>query len=177
LTGALRQTANQRRTEPCPIEAKHYFAKTTTRINVFYICLYILSILTSLFYFVIRVVYIAQGRGSVEIPLNVAVEDPITGQERLVGELLPDLAIGGKITDDMLSRPALASVKRIIDEDTYSYWWSCCVLAAEIGGFILVHLSQQMFVRQDTKFYEMPPDRVAQLRNVCSLPCKVACQD
>ena len=55
---------------------------------------------------------------------------------------------------------------QIVDDDTYSYWWSCCVLAAEIGGFILVHISQQMFVRQDTKFYPLPPEHVQKLRDV-----------
>ena len=40
------------------------------------------------------------------------------------------------------------------------------MLAAEIGGFILVHVSQQMFVRQDTEFYALPPEHVQKLSDV-----------
>ena len=65
-------------------------------------------------------------------------------------------------------------IKQLFEDFTYSYWWSIVVLAAEIGGFILVHLSQQMFIRQDTKFFEMAPERINQLREVrhiCSFYC------
>ena len=65
---------------------------------------------------------------------------------------------------EVLDNPRYEVLRRIVADNTYSFWWSCCVLAAEIGGFILVHLSQQMFCRQDTKFFEMSPERVAQLR-------------
>lgn len=68
---------------------------------------------------------------------------------------------------DVLDNPRYEVLRKIVEDNTFSYWWSCFVLAAEIGGFILVHLSQQMFKRQDTKFFEMSPERVAQLREVC----------
>lgn len=72
-----------------------------------------------------------------------------------------------RAVQSVLSNPRYEVLRRIVEDNTYSFWWSCCVLAAEIGGFILVHLSQQMFCRQDTKFFEMSPERVAQLREVC----------
>jgi hypothetical protein len=171
-TGALRVTANQRRVEPPRTTAKHYFAKTINTRNYYYMFLYALSIVASIAYFAIRIVYIAEGRFSVRIPLNVVVDRPGGGKDE-VGDLLNEAGFdidpyeNDEITESMLDHPLLAGVKGIVERSTYSYWWSCCVLAAEIGGFILVHVSQQMFVRQDTKFYEMPPERVAQLREVC----------
>ena len=90
----------------------------------------------------------------------------------LVGDLLSTAGITvsgsnnvispGDIKDDVQFK----GIKEIMDTHTYSYWWSIIVLAAEIGGFVLVHLSQQMFIRQDTKFYEMQPERVDRLREV-----------
>ena len=71
---------------------------------------------------------------------------------------------------DVLDNPRYEVLRRIVEDNTYNFWWSCLVLAAEIGGFILVHLSQQMFCRQDTKFFEMSPERVAQLREVSPPP-------
>lgn len=73
---------------------------------------------------------------------------------------------GRPCVQEILDNPRYEVLRRIVEDNTYSFWWSCCVLAAEIGGFILVHMSQQMFKRQDTKFFEMSPERVAQLREV-----------
>lgn len=163
-TGALRATA---RTDAAPIAvAPHYHSRTALRVNYLYIFLYALSIIASIFYFVVRVVYIATGRASVKIPQNATFETTIDGRRTnaTLAEILPTLSIGDELTDEILARPELSEVKSFIDEDTYSYWWSCCVLAAEIGGFLLVHISQQMFIRQDTKFYPMPPETVNRLR-------------
>jgi hypothetical protein len=59
---------------------------------------------------------------------------------------------------------------QMINDRTYSYWWSCVVLAAEVGGFILVHISQQMFKRQDTKFYPLTDEHVQRLQDVRPRP-------
>lgn len=151
-------------------DAMHYYAKTTYRANYFYWLLYALSIIASLFYFVVRIIYIAQGNSAPKIPLNFTTLDA-TGTEVQVSELLAgadqDLEIGDTLPDDLLDNdPNFADLRRVIDDETYSYWWSCVVLAAEIGGFILVHISQQMFVRQDTKFYPLPLEHVQKLRDV-----------
>jgi hypothetical protein len=186
----------------------------------------VLSIVASLFYFVVRVIYIAKGTMSPKVPTNLTVVTcPAPNQcgNETVAQLLDgrDIAIGDEIPADLLNTPQFAdlnSVRRpphvifsgiwdflfirdgmlsacvsalpalavvatctsataaacshmlaraqIIHDETYSYWWSCCVLAAEIGGFILVHISQQMFTRQDTKFYPLPPEHVQKLRDV-----------
>ena len=42
--------------------ATHYYAKTTYRANYFYWLLYALSIIASIFYFVVRIYYIALGK-------------------------------------------------------------------------------------------------------------------
>jgi hypothetical protein len=151
----------------------HYYAKTTYRSNYFYWLLFALSILASIVYFVVRIIYIAQGRSALKVPLNLTVKDftknPV--REVRVSELLPDIGIGDELTDSLLNQPELADLKGIVGDETYSFWWSCCVLAAEIGGFILVHVSQQMFIRQDTKFYPLPPEHVQNLRDVRSCCC------
>jgi hypothetical protein len=169
-TGRLISHAHRKlSTLPEPTEstsrAMHYYAKTMYHANYFYWLLFALSILASLFYFVVRIIYIAQGRSAPKIPLNLTVES--NGRNVTVQELLPPgMDIGDELTDDLLKRPEFAGLKRVIDDETYSYWWSCVVLAAEIGGFILVHVSQQMFIRQDTKFYPLPPEHVQHLRDV-----------
>jgi hypothetical protein len=148
----------------------HYYAKTTYRSNYFYWLLFALSILASIVYFVVRIIYIAQGRSALKVPLNLTVKDKNLKEVR-VSELLPDIGVGDELTDSLLNQRELADLKRIVGDETYSFWWSCCVLAAEIGGFILVHVSQQMFIRQDTKFYPLPPEHVQNLRDVRSCCC------
>jgi hypothetical protein len=125
-----------------------------------------MSVAASILYIAVRIYYISRGKASINIPLNVSVRNPLSGVTVTVGELLPKLQVGDEITRDMLNRPELVNVLKIVDGNRYSYWWSCCVLAAEIGGFVLVHVSQQMFYRQHTVFYELPEERVVQLREV-----------
>lgn len=48
----------------------------------------------------------------------------------------------------------------------YSLWWSCVVLIAELGGFVLVHVGQQMFTKQKTKFTIMTEENVARMEQV-----------
>lgn len=85
----------------------------------------------------------------------------------LLADANQDIQIGDTIPEELLENdPNFADLNRVIEDETYSYWWSCVVLAAEIGGFILVHISQQMFVRQDTKFYPLPAEHVQKLRDV-----------
>jgi hypothetical protein len=178
-TGALRVTANQRWTEPPPVTAKHYHAKTVYTRNYTYICLYLLSIVASLVYIALRMYYIATGEKALKIPVNNIVDDPRdpTGRtpirvDALLRRNQQDGSIGAELDmDDINNNPDLAPIKQLVDDYTYSYWWSCVVLAAEIGGFVLVHLSQQMFIRQDTKFFEMAPERIQQLRDVRSRAC------
>lgn len=190
LTGNLRLTANDLGRKEAA--GKHYHAKTTYTMNYTYITLYILSILASLIYIGLRIYYIANGLMRQEIPSNTSVVDTSTCEvassdecsnkvcgpaasecsNMLVGDLLSTAGITvsgsnnvispGDIKDDVQFK----GIKEIMDTHTYSYWWSIIVLAAEIGGFVLVHLSQQMFIRQDTKFYEMQPERVDRLREV-----------
>lgn len=193
-TGALRVTANNRRAEPPATRAKHYHAKTTYTKNYTYITLYILSIIASLVYIGVRIYYIAAGTLRLQIPFNQPVVDIDTCGDAdgpaldspdcssaycgenpecgvvLAGELLATDNVNldnNVIERDLVDTdPRYRGIKALMDDFTYSYWWSIVVLAAEIGGFILVHLSQQMFIRQDTKFYEMAPERVNQLREV-----------
>jgi hypothetical protein len=190
-TGALRVTANNRRAELPATRAKHYHAKTTYTMNYTYITLYILSIIASLVYIGVRIYYIAQGVLRLQIPFNQPVVDVSTcadinspncssefcGANPRVcsvvdaGVLLAQdgvtLESGNNVIEpDLVNDPKYKGIKELLDAFTYSYWWSIVVLAAEIGGFILVHLSQQMFIRQDTKFFEMAPERVNQLREV-----------
>ena len=198
LTGNLRITAraddeldaSQRLKEAGT--GKHYHAKTTYTKNYTYITLYLLSILASLAYILLRIYYIANGLMRQEIPSNTSVVDTSTCDDissddcsnkvcgpatsecstTLVGDLLSSAGITVSGSNNVISPDVIAEdlafkgIKEIMDTHTYSYWWSIIVLAAEIGGFVLVHLSQQMFIRQDTKFYEMAPDRVAQLKKV-----------
>lgn len=183
-------TANNRNAEPPATRAKHYHAKTTYTKNYTYITLYILSIIASLVYIGVRIYYIAKGVLRLQIPFNQPVVDTTTCGDLpddvctseycgnvttpcdviQAGELLAQQGINldnNVIEPDLVNDPQYRGIKELMDAFTYSYWWSIVVLAAEIGGFILVHLSQQMFIRQDTKFYEMAPERINQLREVC----------
>lgn len=191
-TGALRITANKK-TELQDARAKHYHAKTIYTKNYTYITLYTLSVLASLIYIAVRIWYVANGFMRQEIPSNTRVVDtstcvdsgiPIDSNECtniacgdvdnldcdniLAGDLLGEAGIDvmGTISPGDVTGDEFKGIREIMQTHTYSYWWSLFVLAAEIGGFILVHLSQQMFIRQDTKFYEMAPDRLNQLREV-----------
>lgn len=192
-TGALRVTANNRgQGMPPATSAKHYHAKTTYTKNFTYITLYTLSILCSLVYIIVRIWYIATGKLRLQIPFNQPVvetgtcPDPYAkdcnslfcGQNPdvcgtiLAGDLLRGRGVqvegDNVIEPDDVNAIEYKGIKSLMDDFTYSYWWSIIVLAAEIGGFILVHLSQQMFIRQDTKFFEMEPERINQLREVCT---------
>jgi hypothetical protein len=62
VTGQLATTAHRYPSErmDAPM-ATHYYAKTTYRANYFYWLLYALSIIASLFYFFVRIYYIARG--------------------------------------------------------------------------------------------------------------------
>ena len=163
--------------------AVHYYAKTTYRANYFYWLLFALSVLASLFYFVVRIYYIASGKMSVTVPVNQVFVTDINGDltNMTVRELLDEtpqgqrIDIGDELPERLLEQDGFEALNNSINDNTYSYWWSCCVLAAEIGGFILVHISQQMFVRQDTKFYPLPPEHVAQLRDVRPLLLLCCC--
>ena len=174
ITGALITEARRNRhKDAVHSTAIHYYAKTTYRNNYFYWFLFALSIIASLFYFIVRIIYIAQGNSAPKLPLNLEFVDPTrpgdSVQDQIVtlAELLPaGMGVGDSLSDELLAQPQFANLRKEIDEDTYSYWWSCVVLLAEIGGFILVHISQQMFVRQDTKFYPLPPQHVQKLRDV-----------
>ena len=44
--------------------------------------------------------------------------------------------------------------------------YSIIVLVAELGGFVLVHVGQQMFTRQQTQFATMTPDNVSKMAQV-----------
>ena len=46
--------------------------------------------------------------------------------------------------------------------------YSSIVLVAELGGFVLVHVGQQMFTRQRTQFAEMTADNVSKMAQVRS---------
>lgn len=50
--------------------------------------------------------------------------------------------------------------------------YSTIILCAELGGFILVHVGQQMFTRQKTKFGKMPDVNVEKMKQV-TLPVGV----
>lgn len=194
-TGALRVTANNRHAEPPATRAKHYHAKTTYTKNFTYITLYILSIIASIVYIAVRIYYIAEGVLALQIPSNQPVVDTLTCGDEIGGptstnctseycgdnpaqcgtiqasELLAregtGISVNGVIDPSDVEAIEFKGIKQLMEAFTYSYWWSIVVLAAEIGGFILVHLSQQMFIRQDTKFFEMAPERINQLREVC----------
>jgi hypothetical protein len=49
--------------------------------------------------------------------------------------------------------------------------YSTIILCAELGGFILVHVGQQMFTRQTTKFTKMPDVNVEKMKQVSLLSC------
>lgn len=158
--------------------------------NYTYITLYVLSIIASLIYIAVRVYYIANGTMRQEIPFNTRVVDTSTcapadldtdqcsnefcGQEDTAcsniraGVLLEeaDIELSDSITSDDVLAPKFKGIREIMATHTYSWWWSLIVLAAEIGGFVLVHLSQQMFIRQDTKFYKLDDSRVKHLKQV-----------
>ena len=53
---------------------------------------------------------------------------------------------------------------------TYSLWWSIVVFVAEIGGFVLTHIGQQMFWKQDTHFRVMSTFTKEQLQKVHRSP-------
>ena len=57
-------------------------------------------------------------------------------------------------------------LSRVQRQNDAAVIYSSLVLVAELGGFVLVHLGQQMFTRQRTKFTTMTDDNVARLRTV-----------
>ena len=111
VTGQL--VANARRPPSTKKSAAvHYYAKTTYRTNWFYIFLYSLSILASLVYFVVRVIYIATGKKSVHIPLNTTIV--VDGDNVTVAEALNDrVAIGEEIPESLLDRPRYSDLKAV----------------------------------------------------------------
>ena len=111
VTGQL--VANARRPPSTKKSADvHYYAKTTYRTNWFYIFLYSLSILASLVYFVVRVIYIATGKKSVHVPLNTTIV--VDGDNMTVAEALNDrVAIGEEIPESLLDRPRYSDLKAV----------------------------------------------------------------
>lgn len=65
-------------------------------------------------------------------------------------------------------------LQAVEDQNAWAIVYSSIVLVAEFGGFILVHVGQQMFTRQKTKFAKMSPENVAKMSQVllrcCALP-------
>lgn len=93
-TGALRVTANQRVPDvPATTTAKHYHATTTYTYNYVYMFLYALSVVASVIYVAVRLIYIGQGRQSVEIPVNRGFLDE-DGNAITAGELMAEVGLG-----------------------------------------------------------------------------------
>lgn len=105
----------------------HYYAKTTYRANYFYWFIYALSILASLFYFVVRIVYIATGRPGPKIPVNLTIESG--GRNVTVGNLLDEVVlsdpmlmpfeIGDEIPESVLNLPEFSELRQAVDDETY----------------------------------------------------------
>lgn len=57
-------------------------------------------------------------------------------------------------------------LSRVARQNDAALIYSILVLVAELGGFVLVHLGQQMFTRQRTNFTTMTDDNVARMRTV-----------
>ena len=67
------------------------------------------------------------------------------------------------VNPDNASAEALRDVER---QNRAALVYSTIILFAELGGFILVHVGQQMFTRQKTKFGKMPDVNVAKMKQV-----------
>jgi hypothetical protein len=68
-----------------------------------------------------------------------------------------------------VSKPSNASgetLKEIERQNNVALLYSSIVLVAEFGGFVLVHIGQQMFTRQKTKFTTMNADNVERMEHV-----------
>ena len=112
VTGQLVANARRHPSAKLPPTAIHYYAKTTYRTNWFYILLYSLSIIASIFYFVVRVIYISTGKKSVKIPLNTTIV--FGGENVTVSEALNDrVAIGDEIPQSTLDDPAFADLRAV----------------------------------------------------------------
>ena len=69
-----------------------------------------------------------------------------------------------------------AMLARIERQNSAAVVYSIIVLVAEVGGFILVHIGQQMFIKQKTQFAKMTPGnvtRMAQVRHLLHHHCRL----
>lgn len=69
----------------------------------------------------------------------------------------------------MVVRPENATPEALRDierQNRAALVYSTIILCAELGGFILVHVGQQMFTRQKTKFGKMPDANAEKMKQV-----------
>lgn len=58
------------------------------------------------------------------------------------------------------------TLREIDRQNRAALLYSTIILCAELGGFILVHVGQQMFTKQKTKFGKMPDANVEKMKQV-----------
>eukprot|EP00892_Ulva_mutabilis_P010707 jgi/Ulvmu1/8008/UM004_0244.1 len=115
-------------TKPVP----HYLSKTIYRQDRTFRWLFAFSVLFSVAYFAVRVVYIVTGKVKVGLPADASSDQ----------------------------------IKSINRQNQSAIIYSSIVLVAEFGGFLLIHLGQQMFTRQHTRFGKMTDANVERMKLV-----------
>jgi hydrogenase maturation factor len=76
--------------------------------------------------------------------------------------------ITGKVKVSKPSNASEGTLAQIERQNNVALLYSTIVLVAEFGGFVLVHVGQQMFFRQKTKFTKMNVDNVERMDHVRS---------
>lgn len=139
----LRGTSDE--TVPPPKAAKpvpHYLSKTIYRQDRTFRWLFAFSVLFSMAYFAVRIVYIVTGKVKVGLPADATAEQ----------------------------------IRTISRQNQSATVYSSIVLVAEFGGFLLIHLGQQMFTRQRTRFGKMTDANVERMKLVpAPLPAPHIC--
>jgi hypothetical protein len=127
LTGQLVTRAHGAPPAQPESSAKHYHAKTVYRTNWFFILLYTLSVLASLTYFIVRIVYISTGSMRPKIPANQGLlwcperspgcnltRDGLTGTVmQLLDATDNKVEINSKIGQDVLDQPEFADLNSV----------------------------------------------------------------
>lgn len=72
----------------------------------------------------------------------------------------------GKVKVAVPADSSAETLREVDRQNRAALVYSTIILCAELGGFILVHVGQQMFTRQKTKFTRMPDLNVERMKQV-----------
>jgi hydrogenase maturation factor len=72
----------------------------------------------------------------------------------------------GRVKVTAPSNASMKELKAANAQNGAAMIYSAIVLVAELGGFVLVHVGQQMFTKQKTNFAKMTTDNIAKMAKV-----------